>query len=49
MQISRGEIIESILKMGATTVEQIGDLLEAGTVCGSCQDEIEEIISETST
>ncbi|MFA5417183.1 MAG: (2Fe-2S)-binding protein [Bacteroidales bacterium] len=46
MQISRGEIIESILEMGANSVEQVGELLEAGTVCGSCQDDIKEIISE---
>lgn len=47
MQITRGEIIECITDKGAVTVEAIGMLLEAGTVCGSCHEDIQEIIDET--
>ncbi len=45
MQITRGEIIEAI-KAGNLTIEKIGDETEAGTVCGSCHDELEDIIKE---
>jgi len=45
MQITRGEIQDAIINQGADSVDRIGDLLEAGTVCGSCQDEIEEMLS----
>ncbi|NQU33791.1 MAG: (2Fe-2S)-binding protein [Bacteroidetes bacterium] len=45
MQITRGEIIEAI-KAGNLTIEEIGDETEAGTVCGSCHDELEDIIKE---
>lgn len=45
MQITRGEIIEAI-KAGKHTIEEIGDETEAGTVCGSCHDDIEDIIKE---
>ena len=47
MQITRGEITECIINKGAVTVEALGELLEAGTVCGSCQEAIQEIIDET--
>lgn len=46
MQITRDEIIQAIKKEGADSVEKVGEHTEAGTVCGSCQDEIEEILLE---
>ena len=45
MQITRGEIIEAIVA-GNLTIEEIGDETEAGTVCGSCHDDLEDIIKE---
>ncbi len=46
MQITKGEIIEAIKAGKLTTVDEIGEANEAGTVCGSCHDDIEEIIKE---
>lgn len=46
MQISRGEIIAAIKEKGAKTFEDIQNATEAGTVCGGCQDDIEDIIAE---
>jgi len=46
MEITRGEIIESIKANKLTTVEEIQDVLEAGTGCGSCIDDLEEILKE---
>ena len=47
MQITKGEIIEAIKAGNISTIEEVGDITEAGTVCGTCQDDIEEIINET--
>ena len=47
MQITRGEIIDSILNNGKVTVEAIGEITEAGTVCGSCHEDIQDIIDES--
>lgn len=46
MQISRGEIIEAIEEGGLKTIEAVGDETEAGTVCESCHDDIQEILDE---
>ncbi len=44
MDITRGEIIDAIKNNNLKTVDEVGDATEAGTVCGSCQDDIEEIL-----
>ncbi len=44
MQISKEEILEAIQADGLKTIDQIGDATEAGTVCGSCHDDIEAIL-----
>ena len=46
MDIYKSEIVEAIKEKGLTTVEEIGEETEAGTLCGECQDEIQEIIDE---
>ncbi len=46
MEITRGEIIDAIKNNNLKTVDEVGDATEAGTVCGSCQDDIEEILKE---
>jgi len=45
MQVTRGEIIDSA-KKGFTTIEGIGEDTEAGTVCESCHDDIQDILDE---
>ena len=37
--------MDAIREHGYTTVEEIQDALDAGTVCGSCVDDIEEILA----
>lgn len=49
MQITRGEIIEAIKSRGLKTVDEVGNETEAGTVCGSCHDDIEDILKEVNT
>ncbi|RLD40425.1 MAG: (2Fe-2S)-binding protein [Bacteroidetes bacterium] len=46
MEITRGEIIDAIKNNNLKTVDEVGDATEAGTVCGSCQDDIEEILKD---
>ena len=46
MQITKGEIIEAIKAGNLKSIEEIGDSTEAGTVCGSCHDDIKDIIKE---
>lgn len=36
--------IREAMKKGALTVDDVMDMTEAGTICGSCVDEIEEIL-----
>ena len=45
MQITRGEIIDSI-QNGSTSIEAVGEDTEAGTACGACHDDIQEILDE---
>jgi NAD(P)H-nitrite reductase large subunit len=49
MEITRGEIIDAIKNNHLTTIEEVGDATEAGTVCSSCQDDIEEILKTLNT
>ncbi|MDD3739742.1 MAG: (2Fe-2S)-binding protein [Bacteroidales bacterium] len=44
MGITEQEIIDAIKNHGCDTVEKVSDKTEAGTGCGGCVDEIEEII-----
>jgi bacterioferritin-associated ferredoxin len=47
MGVTRQEIENAIKNEGCDTLEKIQDKLEAGTVCGVCVDDIEEILAET--
>ena len=40
------ETIIKAIKNGAHTVEEVGEATGAGTICGSCQDEIQRLIDE---
>jgi len=44
-EITYEEILNAI-KNGATSVDDIGDVTEAGIACGGCLDDIEEILEE---
>ena len=44
-EITYEEILEAI-NNGAHTVEEIGDVTEAGITCGSCIEDLEEILEE---
>lgn len=46
MSVTRGEIMDAIKAKGLKTVEQVGDETGAGTGCGGCQDQIQEILDE---
>lgn len=37
--VSLGEIIHTIKEKNAKTIEEIGELTDAGTCCGCCQSE----------
>lgn len=45
-EVNRGEILKAIREKGLKTVDQVGDITEAGTGCGGCQDTIQEILDE---
>lgn len=45
-EIYKSEIVKAIKEKGLKTVEEVGDATTAGTVCGSCQDDIQEILDE---
>ena len=46
MGIMKSDIENAILEKGLTTVDEVGDETEAGTVCGSCIPDIEDILFE---
>jgi len=45
-EITRGEIIKAIRDKGLKTVDEVGEETTAGTVCGACQDDIQEILDK---
>ena len=44
--IMKSEIVKAIKEKGLTTVDEVGEETTAGTVCGSCAPDIEEILKE---
>ncbi len=42
----KSEIVKAIKEKGLKTVEEVQDATEAGTVCGGCIPDIEDILSE---
>ena len=46
MEVRLAYIEDAIVSGNLKTVDEIGDATEAGTSCGACHDEIEEIIRE---
>ncbi len=46
MGVTRQEIEDAITKDNCDTLEKIQDKTEAGTGCGSCVEDIEDILAE---
>ncbi len=44
--IMKSEIIKAIQEKNLKTVEEVQQATDAGTVCGGCIEDIEEILSE---
>ena len=44
--IYKSQIVDAIKNNGLTTVEQVGEITTAGTVCGQCLDDIQKILDE---
>lgn len=38
--------IEAAVKAGATSVDAVSEVTQAGSACGACRDQIEEIVTE---
>ncbi len=47
-EVTYAQILEAIHN-GAKTVDDLGDILEAGIACGGCIDDLEEILEEELT
>ena len=45
-EVSREEIENAIREKGLKTVEEVGEVMNAGTGCGGCQEQIQEILDE---
>ena len=45
-EIYKSEIVKAIKEKGLKTVEEVGEETTAGTGCGGCVDEIQEILDE---
>jgi len=46
MGIMKSEIVKAIQDKGLTTVEEVQDETTAGTVCGGCIPDLEDILKE---
>lgn len=45
LDVTRGQIEEAV-RGGASTFDEVMEATEAGSICGSCQEDIEDIITE---
>jgi len=46
LEIRKSTIVNAIKEHSLKTVEEVGDETDAGTVCGTCQDDIQNILDE---
>ncbi len=44
--VTREDIEKAIKEQGLKTVEEVGEVTNAGTGCGGCQEQIQEILDE---
>ena len=47
MEVYESEIVTAIKKKKLMTSEEVGDETGAGTVCGECIDDIEELLKKS--
>ncbi len=45
-EVYKNEIIKAIEEKGCKTVEDVGEATGAGTICGGCIDDIQEILDQ---
>lgn len=43
-EVYKSEILKAIEEQKLKTVEEVGEATGAGTVCGGCQDDIQDIL-----
>lgn len=46
LDMTKSDIVAGIKKHGCRTTDEVADTIEAGAVCGSCIDDIQEILDE---
>ncbi len=46
MGLTEGEVREAIISKGLKTVEEVGEATKAGTGCGGCQANIQQLLDE---
>lgn len=46
LDLTKADIVEGIKKHCCKTTDDVADNIEAGAVCGSCVDDIQEILDE---
>jgi len=46
MYVNRGTIVKAIRERKLSTVEEVGEVTEAGTNCGACQSDIQNILEK---
>ncbi|NCB98967.1 MAG: (2Fe-2S)-binding protein [Bacteroidia bacterium] len=44
--IMKSEIVQAIKEKGLKSVEEVGEVTGAGTICGGCIPDIEDILKE---
>lgn len=47
MNVKRSEILDAIRDNQLESADDVQDYTDAGTVCGKCMDEIEDIVKST--
>ena len=45
-EIYKSQIVKAIKEKGLKTAEEVGDETTAGTICGQCIDDIQDILDE---
>ncbi len=45
-EVYKSTIVKAIKEKGLKTFEEVGEETDAGTVCGQCEDDIQDILDE---
>lgn len=45
-EVYKSTIVKAVREKGFKTVDEVGEETEAGTVCGQCQDDIQDILDD---